>query len=196
MENTIVEEKSYEFTVSETEEGTAQLRSAPMEVRDKTGDLFKTGAFNSQVGLTVPLLAAHGKNSSFPPIGVAKITGEKEGFLWADAKFNQTSLGKDWYIAAKEHGVEVSVKTRALRTDVHFNGSGRDWTKAEIPEISLVQKGMMPGTGTVGVKSEESGDKRTDLSDDKTLETENIAVNRSLAESNLKARSLRAANLS
>ena len=174
--------KAYRFTLDE-DAGYGEAVCARIGVRDNYGDQFMPGAFDSEIGKTVPLLAAHSVGPN-PPLGTIQLTAEQGSKVMGKFALNETSLAQEWRTAAKAHGVELSVRVRfkdSAINEVDIGGGriGWDIAKVKLMEVSLAGLGMQPGTGTSRVKA-----------DTLNQESATLLVHRSIAMTNLKHRSL------
>ena len=147
--------RSYRLAAN-LDSGSARMRVAAIGRADTYGDTFLPGAFKSEIGRTLPMLAEHGR-AGIPPIGVMTVEVERKRDLVAVLQFNSTSAAQEWRTAAREHGVDASVRFRALRKDAERDEEtgGYRFRTVSLVEISLVSIGAQPGTGVIGrVKGE------------------------------------------
>lgn len=148
--------KNYKGTIQElTDEGTARVVFATLNVIDKDGDITLPGAFGDQVAKIQP---AHDWKA--PALGFAKIY-ERGTDVIADLKFYlDMPTAKEWYLSIKnnhENGIVQEYSygftvTQEDRRDV--NGKNvRGILKTEVHEVSPVLLGAGMNTRTLAVKS-------------------------------------------
>ena len=148
-------EKTFEVALAEGDDGDgfADVRMAPVGVRDAMGDAIMSGAFDAQKGGVINVLPGHKVDR--PPLGTAVYHGEKGGYFMGRVNFNGTVEAQEWRKAAKHGGVQASVRVRAMMKNVESVKAGINMLKATIRELSLTGLGAMPGTGLSRVKADE-----------------------------------------
>ena len=173
--------KTFKFKAEENENGGMTMRVAAINKADDYGDRFLPGSFAKNVGRTVPMLPNHIMSEN-PPLGVAKFSHETQSAAISEMQFNSLPLSQAWRTAAKEHGIEASVRVRMKREDISVRKDGGwDIKKATLKEISLTPMGAQPNTGVVGrVKSE----------DEAPAQKSEFRVEKSLAQNRLMRRKL------
>ena len=147
-------EKTFEVALADGDDGagSADVKMAPVGVRDLMGDALMAGAFDKQKGAVLPVLPGHQVDR--PPLGRIVYQGEKSGKFVGRMEFNETSEAQEWRKAAKQGVVQASIRFRAKMKDVEKSARGFDIRKAVLREVSLTGLGAMPGTGLSRVKSE------------------------------------------
>ena len=139
-------EKLYKLKVRETEtddktidmqiEGIASV----YDTIDKDGELIKTGAFDSQIGKTIPIYVMHnGINST---VGTVEISQRASQILVKGELFDN-DLGKTIALA-KSKGVQYNLSIGGRRTEYGWEKMGDKevliTTKGTIREVSIIDE--------------------------------------------------------
>lgn len=137
-------EKLYKLKISDTQEETLSLAiegiASVYDVIDKDGELIKTGAFDSQIGKTIPIYVMH--NGVGSTVGTVKISQRGSQILVKGELFDN-ELGKTIALA-KSKGVQYNLSIGGKRAEYGWEKIGdREvlvTTKGTIREVSIIDE--------------------------------------------------------
>ena len=180
-------EKLHKLKMSEsTDEKTVDMGiegiASVYDVVDKDGELIKTGAFDSQIGKTIPIYVMHnGINST---VGTVEISQRGSQILVKGELFDN-DLGKTIALA-KSKGVQYNLSIGGRRTEYGWEKLGDKeilvTTKGTIREVSIIDEDRQAHQDAIVTKMKKIEEEQMSVELDYTKLALEIAKNMDKAE--------------